>query len=459
MAIPAAYQVGLGLYGIDDEVLARKREVWDILGPHLDAIIDRHFARVIAHAPYYADMLRKQGAEYKAVICKYTERLFCNSFDEQWVQDAKDRVDIEIRLGHDMRSRSGSGVSILSDFKALVAARRGIRKKRALALVDVAARVLMLDAATAVSLHYHTAFRQAKQRGDELGEAIQEFGTSIEGMRSVVVGAVTSLGDASGELETLAGRAAGETSTAARAAADTVEKAKQMAAATEQLSGSIAHIHAEATISADATHEAVRYAEQANGTIRSLSEVVEKIGSVVGLISDIAAQTNLLALNATIEAARAGAAGKGFAVVASEVKQLATQTAKATGEIGLQIKLIKETTRRSVDEIAATGKTIADIAGISTTVAAAVDEQTSATSSIANGAAHTAANAATVSEALKVVTDALTRTQEAASTVRDFSRNLHGRTSELDAAIATLFRAAAQEPGVKRFSDLSAAKG
>ena len=459
MTIPAAYQVGLGLFGIDDEVLARKREVWDILGPHLDAIIDRHFARVIAHAPYYAEMLTKQGAEYKAEICKYTERLFCNSFDEAWVQDTKDRVDIEIRLGHDMRSRSGSSVSILSDFKKLVAARHGIRKKRALALVDVATRVLMLDSTTAVSLHYHKAFRGAKQRGDELGKAIEEFRASIEGMRAVVVGAVTSLGDASRELESLAKRAAGETGIAAQAADDTVEQAKQMAAATEQLSGSINRIHAEATTSADAAHEAVRYAEQANGTIRSLSDVVEKIGSVVGLISDIAAQTNLLALNATIEAARAGEAGRGFAVVASEVKQLATQTAKATGEISLQIKLIKETTRRSVDEIAATGKTIADIAGISATVASAVDEQTSATSSIANGAANTAANAATVSEALKVVADALKRTQEATSTVRDFSRNLHGRTGELDAALATLFLTAAEEPGVKRFSDLSAAKG
>ena len=59
--------------------------------------------------------------------------------------------------------------------------------------------------------------------------------------------------------------------------------------------------------------------------MRSLSEAVSRIGSVAGLIADIAAQTNLLALNATIEAARAGEAGKGFAVVASEVKSLATQ--------------------------------------------------------------------------------------------------------------------------------------
>jgi hypothetical protein len=38
------------------------------------------------------------------------------------------------------------------------------------------------------------------------------------------------------------------------------------------------------------------------------------------------------ALNATIEAAWAGDAGKGFAVVAGEVKELASQTANATGE-------------------------------------------------------------------------------------------------------------------------------
>lgn len=119
--------------------------------------------------------------------------------------------------------------------------------------------------------------------------------------------------------------------------------------------------------------------------------------------------------------------------------------------------MIKETTRRSVDEIAATGKTIADIAEIAETVAAAVDQQTFATGSIASGASRTAENAATVSDALKVVEGALQRTEEAAKTVLDFSHNLRGRTGELDTALATLFRVASEQPGVKQFTDLSEA--
>jgi methyl-accepting chemotaxis protein len=459
MTIPSAYQVGLGLFRIDAETDAARAEVWMVLGPHLGTILDAHFARVAEHARFYADMLEKRGNEYKALALKYNERLFCNPFDEQWVKDAKDRVAAEREFGHDMRSRSGAAISILSALNALLRGRRGMLKRRSMRLIDVATRVLMLDVTTAVSLHYHAEFRTAKERGDVLSQSIQDFRNAIQELRGVVATAVPALGDSSRELFSLAERASAETVKATRAAADNVMLASEMAAATGQLNASIEEIHQQAESSAHTSHAAVASAGQANATIRSLADVVEKVGSIVGVISQIAAQTNLLALNATIEAARAGEAGRGFAVVASEVKTLATQTSKATEEIARQISIIKEATRLSVSEIAGTGETVAEIASIAESVAAAVDQQTSATGSIATSAGRTAENAATVSGSLKIVEQSIAQTRGAAGTVLDFSQSLHARTIEFEKALKVLFDASSDQVGVKKFTDLSSSTG
>ncbi len=78
----------------------------------------------------------------------------------------------------------------------------------------------------------------------------------------------------------------------------------------------------------------------------SFSEHVQKIGSIIGLITGIAQKTNLLALNATIEAARAGEYGHGFAVVAEEISKLADSTSESAGEITRLIDTTREESQR-----------------------------------------------------------------------------------------------------------------
>ena len=125
--------------------------------------------------------------------------------------------------------------------------------------------------------------------------------------------------------------------------------------------------------------------QRTNDTVQGLAAAAQKIGEVVELINDIAAQTNLLALNATIEAARAGEAGKGFAVVASEVKALASQTAKATEEIGAQIAAIQaETSAGRSAASTASARPSARSTRSPPSIAAAVEEQGAATQEIAH---------------------------------------------------------------------------
>ena len=101
-----------------------------------------------------------------------------------------------------------------------------------------------------------------------------------------------------------------------------------------------------------------RDTEALAGQIDDLGKQTAGIGSILGMINDIADQTNLLALNAAIEAARAGEAGRGFAVVADEVRKLAEKTVEATKQVEESVNGIRASMRVSAQGVAHTAETV-----------------------------------------------------------------------------------------------------
>ena len=131
------------------------------------------------------------------------------------------------------------------------------------------------------------------------------------------------------------------------------------------------------------TEQTAQQVNQYAAVMRELGVSAREIGKFTETIASISAQTNLLALNATIEAARAGSAGKGFAVVANEIKELAQQTATATGEIKSKITSIQGSTAVAVEDVEKIVRIIQEVNDSVSATAAAIQEQATVTQDIA----------------------------------------------------------------------------
>lgn len=200
---------------------------------------------------------------------------------------------------------------------------------------------------------------------------------------------------------------------------------RMVVAAVEQMAGTINEISQNTARGSDTTHLAVDNAREVSQKVDELGRAAADISKVTDTIADISEQTNLLALNATIEAARAGEAGKGFAVVAGEIKDLAHQTARATGEINGKIANVQQTTRESIRVIDEIVRVIGEVNDIVTSVAAAIEEQSAGTRDISE-------NVLQAAQGLEDVNENVSETSRIAGRVNRDMGDVTLATGEMD---------------------------
>jgi len=145
------------------------------------------------------------------------------------------------------------------------------------------------------------AAEQAQMKAAAAATQKAAMNQTADAFQTKVGGFIAMLSSGAGELETTAQsmsgtatQANGQAMTVAAAAEEASAGVRTVAAAAEELTASIGEISRQVSQSSRITGQAVADAQRTDGIVRALAEGAEKIGHVVGLITNIAGQTNLL---------------------------------------------------------------------------------------------------------------------------------------------------------------------
>ncbi|KAF0231085.1 MAG: putative methyl-accepting chemotaxis [Beijerinckiaceae bacterium] len=273
-------------------------------------------------------------------------------------------------------------------------------------------------------LEAETDQKARHERALKVEELIAEFEHSS---MSIVASVATTSAEleASAKMMLEVAQTTSEQSTLVAAASHQASQSVQTLSSNgDELAMSITEIGRQAEQSSRFASEAATKARATDETVMRLNLAGKAIIEVVDLIRSIAAQTNLLALNATIEAARAGESGRGFAVVASEVKELASQTSRATDVINEHVQAIQTASTDSIDAMREITRMIEEINQVAASIATAVTEQSQATQGIAENVQQVAQGTAHAAESIAIVNEAAANTGAAASQVLSASEEL-----------------------------------
>lgn len=437
-ALPSYFAARLKLYDLDAAAIRQLAALWPMTRPALrDAIAEFHAAE-LENPP-----VRELFIAHGPTICRLEEEhlgLVLSGRLDALYHDSAQRLAVEHdRLGVYSRTRLFASNIVRRTITARAARRHRFSGARVAAIGSLVARALDFDIAMSMTLQHDAVLVASESRRERVERAIHEFEPTIGAVVEAVTKASDALRVSSGEMRGVASETSLRMASVTRVSGEVAAGIEDTAAATEQLAQSIAEIGSQSDGSLRLAQGASADAQLSMASLDDLATAAREIGSVVELISTIAAQTNLLALNATIEAARAGEAGRGFAVVAAEVKALAGQTAKATDAISRQIASIQDCTRRSIDQIGGVSALVASISSAATAIAASVEEQGAATRSISEGIRRMAATTTDASDHVRAVEGASCRNLAAADDIVGWTERISAGAGDLERDVRQFF--------------------
>jgi methyl-accepting chemotaxis protein len=415
---------------VDDKVGRTLRDFWRVVEPRLPQVLDAFYTHA-ASVPQLASLVGNQIPRLKAAQTSHWQRLFSGTFDETYMQGVRTIGLVHNRIGLEPRWYIGGYLLVMNKLAEIAVEHYRRSPQQCVEAIAAANTAIMMDMELALAV-YQEAYAAAaeKLKRETMNKLADEFDETMKGVVRAVSEAAKGVEEQSQSLSASAEETSRQVTVVAAASEQASSNVQTVASASEEMAASVTEISRQMSETQRTAQGAVDEAARTNGKMMELSGAAQKIGDVVKLISDIAGQTNLLALNATIEAARAGEAGKGFAVVASEVKNLASQTAKATEEIAKVVGSMQGATSEMASAIQAIGKTISGISEISTAVASAVEEQRAATQEIARNVQEAAKGTQEVSSNVGGVSQAAAATGSAATKLLQTSQEL-GKQSDV----------------------------